>query len=169
MSRTLNTDGNRGSSSDADKNVSVSVVHNICILVSNYSFTNFLLKVAFHLPGTFSRNEQVSVDLTKLEVGCSAKIGFWIFLKSEGQAPSLRKYRRVFKLGEVQQGGTKDELIPAVVRHWKQTIVDEDETLIAFVTALRQRAKRGNIQAVNNRHSSFKTNSTRSGPRGKGK
>jgi histone deacetylase complex subunit SAP30 len=75
----------------------------------------------------------------------------------------------VFKLGEVQQGGTKDELIPAVVRHWKQTIVDEDETLIAFVTALRQRAKRGNIQAVNNRHSSFKTNSTRSGPRGKGK
>jgi len=62
---------------------------------------------------------------------------------SENQAPSLRKYRRIYKLGEVQNGGTKDELMPAVLRHWNQTIVDEDETLVAFAFALRKQATLG--------------------------
>ena len=32
---------------------------------------------------------------------------------------SLRKYRRVFKLGDPQTFGSKEELLPAVVRHWQ--------------------------------------------------
>lgn len=59
------------------------------------------------------------------------------------EPPSLRKYRRLYKLGEVQNGGTKEELMPAVVRHWNQTIIDEDETLIAFALALRKQAISG--------------------------
>lgn len=37
---------------------------------------------------------------------------------------SLRKYRRTFKLGEPQTlaGGSKEEVLPAALRHW-QTLV----------------------------------------------
>jgi len=49
----------------------------------------------------------------------------------------------LYKLGEVQNSGTKEELMPAVVRHWNQTIIDEDETLIAFALALRKQAISG--------------------------
>ena len=38
------------------------------------------------------------------------------------QVPTLRKYRRAFKIGEPQQFGTKDELLPAVVRHWQNQV-----------------------------------------------
>ena len=33
--------------------------------------------------------------------------------------------------------------MPAVLRHWNQTIVDEDETLVAFAFALRKQATTG--------------------------
>jgi hypothetical protein len=75
--------------------------------------------------GTSLKRQDIRVDLSRLE------------------APSLRKYRRTYKLGEVQNGGTKEELMPAVLRHWNQTIVDEDETLVAFAFALRKQATTG--------------------------
>jgi len=83
------------------------------------------------------------------------------------QVGTLRKYRRAFKIGDPQQAGTKDELLPAVVRHWQNQVrhaakaarsvawvaarglahaqpppqtVDEDETLLAFVFALRKQS-----------------------------
>jgi len=74
---------------------------------------------------TSARRQQNRVDLSRLE------------------APSLRKYRRIYKLGDLHNGGTKDELMPAVLRHWQQTVVDEDETLVAFAFALRKQATAG--------------------------
>ena len=82
----------------------------------------------------------------------------------------MRKYRRIYKLGEVQNGGTKEELMPAVVRHWNQTIVDEDETLVAFAFALRKQATTGTgIGLGINRPATTKSSSARSVPKGKGK
>mmetsp|Transcript_4064 Transcript_4064/g.18489 ORF Transcript_4064/g.18489 Transcript_4064/m.18489 type:complete len:151 (+) Transcript_4064:97-549(+) len=77
---------------------------------------------------------------------------------SKLEPPSLRKYRRLYKLGEVQNGGTKEELMPAVVRHWNQTIVDEDETLIAFALSLRKQALSGSSSSLGvNRTNATKT------------
>lgn len=39
--------------------------------------------------------------------------------RASTQVQSLRKYRRVFKLGDPQTFGSKEELLPAVVRHWQ--------------------------------------------------
>jgi hypothetical protein len=39
--------------------------------------------------------------------------------RAAAQVQSLRKYRRVFKLGDPQTFGSKEELLPAVVRHWQ--------------------------------------------------
>ena len=61
----------------------------------------------------------------------------------------MRKYRRTFKLGEVHNGGTKEELMPAVSRHWNQTIVDEEEILVAFAFALRKHATTGSSVGLN--------------------
>ena len=44
---------------------------------------------------------------------------------------SLRKYRRVFKLGDPQTFGSKEELLPAVVRHW------QNQARLPCVLALR--------------------------------
>tara|TARA_B100001540_G_C15402255_1_gene459420 strand:+ start:194 stop:445 length:252 start_codon:yes stop_codon:yes gene_type:complete len=75
----------------------------------------------------------------------------------------LRKYRRIYKLGEVQNGGTKDELMPAVMRHWNQTILDEDETLVAFAFALRKQATTGLGSSYGvNRTTTMKSGSSRS-------
>ncbi len=92
-------------------------------------------------------------------------------LSNPCQAPSLRKYRRIYKLGEVQNGGTKDELMPAVMRHWNQTIVDEDETLVAFAFALRKQATTGFGSSYGvSRTSTMKSGSSRSAKGvGKGK
>ena len=77
---------------------------------------------------------------------------------------TLRKYRRVFKLGDPPELVTKDELLPAVLRHWQNQVsaclarlaqparvltrfgaqtVDEDETALAFAFALRKQATSG--------------------------
>lgn len=85
------------------------------------------------------------------------------------QAPSLRKYRRIYKLGEVQNGGTKEELMPAVVRHWNQTIVDEDETLVAFAFALRKQATAGMGSGLGVNRTTTTKGSSRSAPKAKGK
>jgi len=39
-------------------------------------------------------------------------------LVSRGQAASLRRYRKVHKLGESPPGSSKEELLPAVARHF---------------------------------------------------
>lgn len=78
----------------------------------------------------------------------------------------------MYKLGEVQNGGTKEELMPAVVRHWNQTIVDEDETLVAFAFALRKQATAGNSVGVGvgvNRVTTMKGSAARAPPKAKGK
>ena len=72
---------------------------------------------------------------------------------------SLRKYRRTFKLGEPQtlSGGSKEEVLPAALRHWqtlvrplsgmlllpagaepRRQVVEEDETVLSFAVALRK-------------------------------
>ncbi len=83
---------------------------------------------------------------------------------------TLRKYRRVFKLGDPQTLGTKEELLPAVLRHWQQQarpsltrcaaprvssltrcaparvacqVMEEDETVLAFAFSLRKQATGG--------------------------
>jgi len=38
------------------------------------------------------------------------------------QPQALRKYRRVFKLGEGQSNLSKEELMPAVLRHWQTQV-----------------------------------------------
>jgi hypothetical protein len=37
-------------------------------------------------------------------------------------AASLRKYRRVYKLGELAAGVAKEDLVPAVLRHWQSQV-----------------------------------------------
>jgi len=37
-------------------------------------------------------------------------------------ATSLRKYRRVYKLGELAAGVAKEDLVPAVLRHWQSQV-----------------------------------------------
>ena len=34
------------------------------------------------------------------------------------QTTSLKRYRKVYKLGDIEPGSTKEELIPAVARHF---------------------------------------------------
>ena len=34
----------------------------------------------------------------------------------------MRKYRRLFKIGDPQQPGSKEELLPAVVRHFQNLV-----------------------------------------------
>jgi hypothetical protein len=41
---------------------------------------------------------------------------------AHAQVQSLRKYRRVFKLGDPQTFGSKEELLPSVVRHWQNLV-----------------------------------------------
>jgi len=38
-------------------------------------------------------------------------------------AASLRKYRRVYKLGELAAGVAKEDLVPAVLRHWQSQVL----------------------------------------------
>ncbi|WZN62069.1 SAP30_Sin3_bdg domain-containing protein [Chloropicon roscoffensis] len=76
-----------------------------------------------------SRRNQPRVDLSKLEV------------------PTLKKYRRVFKLnGNVE---SKEELVPAVARHFAQQVVDEDDILLNFAFSLKKQylARRGLLPA----------------------
>ena len=85
-----------------------------------------------------SRRNQSRVDLSKLEV------------------PTLKKYRRVFKLnGNVE---SKEELVPAVARHFAQQVVDEDDILLNFAFSLKKQylARRGLLPAKANGKSSGK-------------
>jgi len=38
------------------------------------------------------------------------------------QIQTVRKYRRLFKIGDPQQPGSKEELLPAVVRHFQNLV-----------------------------------------------
>eukprot|EP00877_Chromochloris_zofingiensis_P000084 jgi/Chrzof1/10076/Cz04g26070.t1 len=51
---------------------------------------------------------------------------------------SLMKYRKTYKLGETPTNSAKEDLIPAIQRHFASTVVDEDETLLKFAIALRK-------------------------------
>ncbi|QDZ21185.1 histone deacetylase complex subunit SAP30 domain-containing protein [Chloropicon primus] len=72
-----------------------------------------------------SRRNQPRVDLSKLEM------------------PTLKKYRRAFNLS----GGvdSKEELVPAVARHFASQVVDEDDILLNFAFSLKKQylARRG--------------------------
>eukprot|EP00205_Picochlorum_sp_RCC944_P002916 CAMPEP_0182615178 /NCGR_PEP_ID=MMETSP1330-20130603/33690_1 /TAXON_ID=464278 /ORGANISM="Picochlorum sp., Strain RCC944" /LENGTH=116 /DNA_ID=CAMNT_0024835075 /DNA_START=394 /DNA_END=741 /DNA_ORIENTATION=+ len=72
-----------------------------------------------------SSRRQPRVDLSKLEV------------------PTLKKYRRVFNLGGVID--SKEELVPAVARHFASQVVDEDDILLNFAFSLKKQylARRG--------------------------
>ncbi|KAK9907961.1 hypothetical protein WJX75_000632 [Coccomyxa subellipsoidea] len=52
---------------------------------------------------------------------------------------SLKRYRHIFKLGDVP-GGTKEDLIPAIQRHFAQQVVDEADILIAFASTVRRQS-----------------------------
>jgi len=65
------------------------------------------------------------VDLSKLEV------------------QTLKKYRRAFNLGGVIE--SKEELVPAVARHFASQVVNEDDILLNFAFSIKKQylAKRG--------------------------
>eukprot|EP00241_Pyramimonas_parkeae_P009518 CAMPEP_0114274834 /NCGR_PEP_ID=MMETSP0058-20121206/29997_1 /TAXON_ID=36894 /ORGANISM="Pyramimonas parkeae, CCMP726" /LENGTH=124 /DNA_ID=CAMNT_0001394693 /DNA_START=264 /DNA_END=638 /DNA_ORIENTATION=- len=70
-----------------------------------------------------SARRQPRVDLSRLETS------------------SLRKYRRFFKLGDLAAGVSKEDLVPAVMRHWQnQVLEDEYETLLSFAVTLRKQS-----------------------------
>mmetsp|Transcript_1198 Transcript_1198/g.1698 ORF Transcript_1198/g.1698 Transcript_1198/m.1698 type:complete len:140 (-) Transcript_1198:261-680(-) len=76
-----------------------------------------------------SSRRQPRVDLSRLETS------------------SLRKYRRVYKLGD-SSGISKEDLIPAVARHWQNLVVEEEyETLLAFAMTLRKQSIAANAGA----------------------
>lgn len=58
------------------------------------------------------------------------------------EASSLRKYRRVFKLPELGTGVSKEDLAPAIIKHWQNHLVVEDEyeTLLSFAMTLRKQS-----------------------------
>ncbi|KAK9811839.1 hypothetical protein WJX72_011056 [[Myrmecia] bisecta] len=47
---------------------------------------------------------------------------------SKLETASLKRYRKVYKLGDMATNA-KEELIPAIARHFAQTVVDEEDTL----------------------------------------
>ncbi|KAK9867706.1 hypothetical protein WJX84_002773 [Apatococcus fuscideae] len=53
------------------------------------------------------------------------------------ETTSLKKYRRVHKLGDIASS-SKDELIPAIQRHFAAMVADEEETLLAFMSAVQK-------------------------------
>ncbi|CAM6129195.1 unnamed protein product [Calypogeia fissa] len=61
----------------------------------------------------------LQVDLSKLETS------------------SLKRYRRVYKLSDVTSS-CKEELIPAVARHFAAQVVEENETLLSFAYFLKK-------------------------------
>ncbi|GIL85457.1 hypothetical protein Vretimale_10613 [Volvox reticuliferus] len=54
---------------------------------------------------------------------------------------SLLRYRKVHKLGDTPATASKEELIPAVSRHFAQQVVDEEEVLLKFVLAIQKHNK----------------------------
>mmetsp|Transcript_1517 Transcript_1517/g.1725 ORF Transcript_1517/g.1725 Transcript_1517/m.1725 type:complete len:144 (+) Transcript_1517:281-712(+) len=80
-----------------------------------------------------SSRRQSRVDLSRLE------------------ASSLRKYRRVYKLGDLASGVPKEDLIPAVSRHFQQSmpVEDEFETILNFAVTLRKQCIQANGGGAN--------------------
>jgi histone deacetylase complex subunit SAP30 len=74
-----------------------------------------------------SSRRQPRVDLSKLEV------------------PTLKRYRSTFNLGGSAVVDSKEELVPAVARHFAQQVVDEDDILLNFAFSLKKQylAKNG--------------------------
>lgn len=78
------------------------------------------------------------VDLSKLDVS------------------SLNKYRKHYKLGEAPAGAQKEDLVPAVTRHFaSMPLMDEEELLLKFVLVVQKHNKQAHIKAAqmaNSRH-----------------
>mmetsp|Transcript_4742 Transcript_4742/g.12458 ORF Transcript_4742/g.12458 Transcript_4742/m.12458 type:complete len:141 (+) Transcript_4742:68-490(+) len=70
------------------------------------------------LASSRSSRRQPRVDLSKLEI------------------PSLRKYRHAYNLGGMFD--SKEDLVPAVARHFAAQTVDEDDTLLNFAFSLKK-------------------------------
>lgn len=60
-------------------------------------------------------------------------------------AVSLQRYRKSYKLGEAPPTSQKEDLIPAVARHFASQVVDEDETLLRFAMALRKSSQQTRV------------------------
>lgn len=76
------------------------------------------------------------IDLTKLEPA------------------SLQRYRKAYKLPEHTANG--NELLQAIVRHFANVYVDEDETLIRFAIACRRNGQRMGLGVKKSRTGSVK-------------
>lgn len=74
-----------------------------------------------YVPQRASTRRRPGVDFTKLTLA------------------SLKRYRHIFKLGDVP-GGTKEDLIPAIQRHFAQQVVDEADILMAFAATMRRQS-----------------------------
>jgi len=61
---------------------------------------------------------------------------------------SLKKYRKCYKLGD--GNATKEEMLPTVMRHWQNQVLEEDETIYAFAFALRKQATQGTTALLSN-------------------
>ncbi|PNW88941.1 hypothetical protein CHLRE_01g051450v5 [Chlamydomonas reinhardtii] len=62
---------------------------------------------------------------------------------------SLLRYRKVYKLGDAPATATKEDLLPAVSRHFAQQVVDEEEVLLKFVLAVQKHNKQMQQRQLN--------------------
>lgn len=79
------------------------------------------VEVALPPQGTRPTRRRPGVDFSKLDT------------------TSLRKYRAHYKLTEVAPNSSKEDLIPAVARHFAdQVVMDEEDTVVSFCLSLKR-------------------------------
>ncbi|KAL3159667.1 hypothetical protein ABBQ38_010074 [Trebouxia sp. C0009 RCD-2024] len=72
------------------------------------------------VPQRASTRRQPKVDFSKLD------------------ATSLKKYRKLHDMEDLPPGASKEDMIPAVAKHFSQQVVDEKDTLVNFALSLKR-------------------------------
>ncbi|KAL3157628.1 hypothetical protein ABBQ32_012076 [Trebouxia sp. C0010 RCD-2024] len=54
------------------------------------------------------------------------------------EATSLKKYRKLHDMEDLPPGASKEDMIPAVAKHFSQQVVDEKDTLVNFALSLKR-------------------------------
>lgn len=72
------------------------------------------------VPQRASTRRQPKVDFSKLD------------------AASLKKYRKLHDMDDLPPGASKEDMIPAVAKHFSQQVVDEKDTLVNFALSLKR-------------------------------
>ena len=101
---------------------------------------HFMLQVpSAPVPQRASTRRQPKVDFTKLDVGdgscnltrCLLPFGGWptCCLYASLQAASLKKYRKLHDMDDLPPGASKEEMIPAVAKHFSQQVCCQSKLL----------------------------------------